>query len=133
MATVPNWIAKAIVFVPAPSHLDPGIFVPTASWRAAKTQVIVTLDVPERTEVRFYLDGLREVGHHGRELLDPSDPKVMHRMVSAKSRRSVNDLQTAVALARLDQSRGNAEELVTKISAIQRAATKALADLADLL
>lgn len=132
MPTVPNWIPRAVVYIAAPGT-NPGTFVDTSGWRATRTQVIVTLDTPERTEVRFYLDGLRAVGRRGFELLDPSDPKVERRMVSIKMRHALDDLETTMALARLSHSRGNAEELVTKISAIQRAATKALAALSDLL
>lgn len=130
MPTVPNWIAKAVVIT-----RDRGsdrVAYPVKSWRATKTQVIVTIDAPNRAEARFYLDGLVGVGaDRGAELVDPEVAK--DRLARIRSNQAVSDLETAMVLARLDRVRSDPEALVTEIGKIQRAATKALAALADVL
>jgi hypothetical protein len=139
MATVPNWIAKAVIY----ESLDYGRrarVIPTTGWRATKTQVIVTYDGPRGpSERRFRLADLREV--HSRTawdsnlavLADPSEDRVMQARVEMTRSSAVATLKSVIADTRLDASAMDAEALVVAIGRIQRAATKALADLADLL
>ena len=134
MATVPNWIGHALVIRPSGSSLRPDEAVRVASWRATKTQVVVTLDNPGRSKVRFYLDGLRGVGEHRRhELHDAQSPATMRRVASLAYRDAVRELETVMALTRLDRIRSDPEALATEVGKLRDAATKALAALADVL
>lgn len=127
MPTVPNWIGHSVVIR---NHNAYSV----RSYRPTKTQVVVTLDTPNRTEVRFYLDGLVGVGgDRGAQLLDAADPDVIKRVVLVRSKRAVAELETVMALARIDRVRSDPEALVTEISRIRDAATAALASLAEVL
>lgn len=134
MATVPNWISHALVIRPSGSRDRPDEAVRTVSWRATKTQVVVTLDNPNRSEVRFYLDGLRGVGKHRNfELLDAHSPATLRRVAFLAYRDAVRELETVMALTRLDRIRSDPEALATEIGKLRDAATKALAAIADVL
>lgn len=135
MPTVPPWISHAIVVIPSRSRTSPDDACPIKDWRATKTQVVVTLDNPNRSEMRFYLDGLRAVGaRYGEpELLDADAPETVRRVARIRSARAIADLETAMALNVIAHNRNDPEALVTEIGRIQRAATEALARLADLL
>ena len=132
MATVPNWIGHAVVILP---NGTANTAVPVRSWRPTKTQVVVTLDDAKRTEMRFYLDGLKLVGPgwSRTHLLDANDPATKHRVARIRAAEAVADLEREMALASLSDSRGDHEELAVKVGRIQRAATRALAALADVL
>jgi hypothetical protein len=139
MATVPNWIAKAVIY----ESLDHGRrarVIPTTGWRATKTQVIVTYDGPRGpSERRFRLDNLREVRSQNAwhsnlaSLADPSEDRVMQARAEMTRASAVATLKGVIADTRLDASAMDAEALVVAIGRIQRAATKALADLAEVL
>lgn len=134
MPTVPNWIGHAIVIVPSGSYLRPDEAIPVKSWRATNTQVVVTLDDAKRTEMRFYLDGLRGVGpNRGAELLDADHSATKRRAARIRAAVAIYALESEMALARLGDSRSDNEALAVKVGRIQRAATKALAALADVL
>jgi hypothetical protein len=139
MATVPNWIAKAVIY----ESLDYGRrarVIPTTGWRATKTQVIVTYDGPRGpSERRFRLADLREVrsqnAWHGNlaSLADPSEDRVVEARAEMVRSSAVATLKKVIEDTRLDASAMDAEALVLAIGRIQRAATKALAALADVL
>jgi hypothetical protein len=134
MPTVPNWIGHSVVILPSRNSLRADRAYRVTSWRATKTQVVVTLDTPNRTEARFYLDGLVGVGgDRGAALLDATDPVTVKRGALINSRRAVAELETVMALARLDRIRSDPEALATEIGRIRDAATAALASLAEVL
>lgn len=134
MPTVPNWIGHALVIVPSRSMLRPDEAVRVAAWRATKTQVIVTLDNPSRSEVRFYLDGLVGVGSQkGHELLDAQSGTNVKRVAALRYKHAVGKLETVMALTRIDRIRADPEALVTEIGKLRDAATEALAALAEVL
>lgn len=130
MATVPPWIGHAIVIVP---NGTANTAVPVKSWRATKTQVVVELDDAKCTEMRFYLADLLPVGRSRAKLMDANDPAAKHRVARIRAAEAVADLKNEMATVRLDRSRGDHEELAVKVGRIQRAATKALAAIADVL
>lgn len=134
MATVPNWIAKGYVFVPGFTQHSDAVY-PVNHWRATRTQVVVQVD-GLNGEFRFYLDTLKEAGHSGtwdrKSLAAPDDSEVVKTLPEMTKRTAVADLKKALTEP-LDASAMDAEALVVAIGRIQRAATKALADLADLL
>jgi hypothetical protein len=134
MATVPNWIGHALVIRPSSSSLRPDEAVRVASWRATKTQVVVTLDNPGRSEIRFYLDGLCGVGtDRSCELLDAHSPATLRRVAFLAYRGAVSELETVMAITRLDRIRSNPEALAVEIGKLRDAATNALAAIADVL
>lgn len=134
MPSVPNWIGHAVVILPNYSSPRPDEAVPVKSWRATKTQVVVTLDNPHRTEMRFYLDCLHGVGaDRGAELRDATDPVTVRRVAHIRAAEAIGVLQTTMALARLDDYRGAFAESAERIRAIHDAATAALAALAEVL
>lgn len=128
MPTVPNWIAKAIV-------TDPQRLVsyPITSWRATKTQVVVSTATQQ--EIRFRLDGLTEVGKDRYnpsryELVAPDDARL-----AAAQRRAVLDnarvkVMWTVEKVRLQDSRVEIDELLTKLETIRQAVVRAQASLA---
>jgi hypothetical protein len=129
MATVPNWIAKGYVYQDYPR-----MAYRITEWRATRTQVIVHVD-GLRHELRFSLDDLRRIGggaSSNMRILPPDDRRVVDAIHQATTRAVVDDLRAAMD-ERLDASVMDAEALVVAIGRIQRAATKALADLAGLL
>ena len=136
MTTVPNWIAKGYAYDNSPR--GDSTAYPIKTWRATNTQVVVTLD-GLNGEFRFYLDDLRYVGRTRNEtrwsmtLLPPDDDRVRKALDRRALRTAVNDLRGVIADTRLDPSSMDAEALLTAIGRIQRAATKAMADLAEVL
>lgn len=139
MATVPNWIAKAVIYE-SRDYGRTATVTDILSWRATKTQVIVTVQTPAgRSERRFRLDGLAEVGV-GRgawdsrfaKLMDSDDEKVIKARADQRVRATIGTLRRALD-ERLDLSSMDDEALTLAIGRIQRAATKALAEMADLL
>jgi hypothetical protein len=131
MTAVPNWIAKGYVYV-RPRGLGPGRVYPITSWRATTTQVIVTAE-GMRGEARFRLDRLREVGQRDNPLtlVAPTDERVAEVQRAITVNNAVGTLKAAMD-ERIQADMG-VEELVLTIGRVQRAATKALAGLADLL
>lgn len=133
MPTVPNWIGHSIVILPSGSLIRPDEAIPVKSWRATRTQVIVTLDNPRRTEVRFHLDGMVGVaGDRGADLLDAEAETTKRRVEVIRYREAFADFRTTVNLTRLDGDR-DYEDAAARITAIRDAATKALGALAPLL
>jgi hypothetical protein len=132
MASVPNWITSAVVYGSTGASVD---VQPVLSYRATKTQVIVTVQGSRgRVELRFRLKSLREVGsgdYSPRRLLPSDDPRVVGASRRMKMDRARSDAHVAVVLARLQDSTADLDLLVTKLSAIRDAATKALAALAE--
>lgn len=137
MATVPNWIAKAVI------HESLGYgrwadIIDTISWRPTKTQVVVTVQTARgQAERRFRLSDLREVGGSPwastrATLMDPDDPKVATALRERQIRRAVDRVKVARDV-RLDASAMSVEELAAAVDRIQRAATKSLAELGELL
>lgn len=134
MTTVPNWIAKGYAYRPC---ADGGAFVyPIRSWRATRTQVVVELS-DLAGEYRFRLDDLRYA--YTRQLwrdmvlVPPGDERLRGMPGSRVERAAARDLTKVIDSTPLDPSTMNAEALVIAIGRIQRAATKALADLAEVL
>jgi hypothetical protein len=66
-------------------------------------------------------------------LVAPDDGRVTSAKEERVCARAVDDLRSAIDSNRLDASAMDAEALVVAIGRIQRAATKALADLAGVL
>jgi len=132
--TVPNWIAKAVVYVPG--YTGGGAIQPTTDWRATKTQVIVTVGGRDR---RFYLDTLTEVGSgnrhstHATRLLPADAPEVLAAIRDAQVRAARNAVFLAVEKARLQDSKKGAEETLRALDSIIAAATKAMASLTEVL
>jgi hypothetical protein len=126
MATVPNWIGHALVIRPSSSSLRPDEAVRVASWRATKTQVVVTLDNPGRSEIRVGTD-------RSCELLDAHSPATLRRVAFLAYRGAVSELETVMAITRLDRIRSNPEALAVEIGKLRDAATNALAAIADVL
>jgi hypothetical protein len=126
MATVPNWIAKGYAYQDYPQKV-----YRITGWRATPTQVVVHVE-GLRHELRFSLDDHRRIGggaSSNMRILPPDDRRVVDAIRQATTRAVVNDLRDAMG-ERLDASAMDAEALVVAIGRIQRAATKALADLA---
>jgi hypothetical protein len=120
MATVPNWIAKGYAYNPRYGMRGAQVYK-ILSWRATRTQVVVELE-GLIGEYRFRLDDL---------VYAYRQDERRRRMVLVA--RAVDDLRSAIDSNRLDASAMDAEALVVAIGRIQRAATKALADLAGVL
>lgn len=136
MPTVPNWIAKGYVYSPAYGMRDAQLYK-VAGWRATTTQVVVVLEgLPG--EFRFRLDDHRYAirSHEGFRrmvLIAPDDARVGAVKTQSICDRVVADLRAAIDENRIDASAMDAEALVVAIGRIQRAATKAMADLAEVL
>jgi hypothetical protein len=129
MATVPNWIAKGYVYQDYPRKV-----YRITEWRATPTQAVVHVE-GLRHELRFSLDDHRRIGggaSSDMRLLPPDDRRVVDAVRLSVSRTAIDLLQVAME-ERLDCSAMTVEELVLAIGRIQRAATNALASLADLL
>jgi hypothetical protein len=127
--TVPNWIARGYVYQDYPR-----MAYRITEWRATPTQAVVHVE-GLRHELRFSLDDHRRIGggaSSNMRLLPPDDRRVADAVRLSVSRNAVDDLKAAMG-ERLDASAMDAEELVLAIGRIQRAATKALADLAGLI
>jgi hypothetical protein len=125
MPSVPNWIAKGCVY----SLLDSRSW-PIRSWRATTTQVVVTAE-GLRGELRFSLETLHRVGGHtpadrGMRLVAPDAAWI------TGTHAVIGDLRIAME-ERLDPSAMDAGELLAAVDRIQQAATKAIAQLGDLL
>lgn len=135
-ATVPNWIAKGYAYQPSYGTSPDKVYAVTG-WRATQTQVVVTLE-GITGERRFSLDDLREIRRRessrpgAMRLVSPADPRVREAQQEATVRAAVSALKTAMS-ARLDSSSMSVEELMTTIDGIRMAATKAMADMGDLL
>lgn len=135
MPAVPNWIGKAYA---VSGYGRNRRAYPVTSWRATKTQAVVALDINGRpVEYRFRLDDLREVGrgYDGMRLVAPDSDEATEALRLAKIRAARNLLDDAVEKHAAFMRQGNydVESVVASISNVQRAATKAMADLADLL
>lgn len=129
MATVPNWIAKGYAYQDYPRKA-----YRITEWRATPTQVVVHVE-GLRHELRFSLDDHRRIGGGASSrmrILPPDDRRVVDAIRQATTSAVVSDLRDAMD-ERLDASAMDAEALVVAIGRIQRAATKALADLAEVL
>jgi len=135
MSTVPNWIPRAWVLLPSSSRLRPDEIVRTLSWRATHTQVVVRLDNPKQTAMRFWLDGLRPLGNenHGAKLLDGDDPETQAMIARIRADEAVADFETALNTTRMDRVRGDREAQARLIGQVRDAATAALAALEPLL
>lgn len=136
MATVPNWIAKGFAYNPRHGMRDAQVY-PIKSWRATRTQVVVELE-GLAGEHRFRLGDLvyayrASESYRRMMLVSPGDGRVASAKEEQTCARAVDDLRSAIDTNRLDASAMDAEALVVAIGRIQRAATKALADLTDLL
>lgn len=132
MPTVPNWIAKGYAY-----DLRSAQVYKILSWRATTTQVVVTLDgLPG--EHRFRLDNRTYTNRRMETfrrmvLIAPDDGRVASAKEEQTCARAVDDLRAVIDQTRLDASAMDAEALVVAIGRIQRAATKAMADLAEVL
>jgi hypothetical protein len=135
MPTVPNWIPRAWVLLPSRGTSRPDEIVRTVSWRPTPTQVVVTLDNPKRTELRFWLDGLRPVGHENRraELLDGDAPETQAMVARIRAEEAVADFETVLNVTRMDHVRDDREAQARLIGQVRDAATAALAALEPLL
>jgi hypothetical protein len=127
MATVPNWIAKAVI-------LYSNAAVPITEWRATRTQVVVRTS-PTGPERRFSLDRLREVGKGwgAPVLAAPDDPRVVAIREQKIVNAALGDVLAEVERHRLQDSGQAPEDAVRKLTAIRDAATKALAELSEVL
>ncbi len=137
MATVPNWIAKAVVLWPAYGR-GRAEFKPIApGWRATNTQVVVRTS-PNGPEMRFYLDTLTRVGDSKRSIfavrLAPPDAPEVQR---AQRQKIVSDAQghvlSVIDQQRLQDSTDDPAALATKLLALKTATDEALASLAEVL
>jgi predicted alpha-1,6-mannanase (GH76 family) len=136
MPTVPNWIAKAVIYE-SRDHGSRADITPVLWWRATATQVVVECKRRgERVERRFRLDDLREVGrgrYGAAELHSADDERVVRALAQNRKHDAVSTLNGVIDDTRLDASSMDAEQIVLAIDKIQRAATKALADLGEVL
>lgn len=137
MPTVPNWIAKAVVYQSRDRGLRSEV-LDILSWRPTRTQVVVTVQTARgHTERRFRLAGLTEIVG-GRSsalpasLIPRDDPRVLKARRSQQVRTTIDDLRAALLDEQLDPSM-DVEELLAAADRIQRAATKAVAELGELL
>lgn len=134
MATVPPWIGHSVVILPSRGISRSELAFDVVYWRATNTQVVVQIDDGKRTEVRFYLDGLRGVGPDRRaELLDDADPDTVRRIHASRCRQAVDAFETAIHTIRVDRIRSDPEALVVEIGKVRDAASAALAALAEVL
>lgn len=137
MPTVPNWIAKAVIYTPGYGTTN-GSVTPILSWRATNTQVVVeVMRRGVRVERRFRLDKLTEVGqsssHHLPRLMPPDASEVLavqERVVVNQARSMVLN---EVATQRLVDSSASADAVLTKLLAVQDAVNKAIASLGPVL
>lgn len=133
MATVPNWIAKAVIVDPQRSEVHP-----ITEWRATKTQVIVRT-APTGPEHRFYLDSLTLVGGPKSfpetrvHLAAPDDPKITEIRARHAVNRARGDVAATVDRVRLWDGGMSIEEAAKAIHDIRCAAVCALAELAEFL
>lgn len=135
MATVPNWIAKAVIV--HPGRYGEASLTGTRDWRATKTQAVVTDEYGR--ERRFYLDTLTEVGGTRSvpelcvHLAPPDDPVVItSKRASAVSKAGAMVLDE-VERQRLQDHADDAGVMVQKLTAVRDAANAALAGLVDYL
>lgn len=136
MATVPSWIAKGYAYIPATADAVAHV-IPVTHWRATPTQVVVEL-AGRVGEYRFRLGDLqyayrRDFYRNHMILIAPDDDRVRTAPGTRILRAAVNDLLKVIGSTHLDPSSMDAEALLTAIGRIQRAATKAMADLAEVL
>lgn len=136
LPTVPPWIAKAVIHEEYDGYDRRHTMIETTGWRAAKTQVIVTVAGPRGpVERRFRLSDLTEVGGRRGDSVatlvsaDSDEAASVRRSMAV---RHALELARNAKAERLDSSM-DAEALVLAVGRMQRAATKALAVLADLL
>jgi hypothetical protein len=140
MATVPNWIANAVIY----ESLDYGRrirVIPTTGWRATKTQVIVTYDGPRGpSERRFRLEDLGEVGRRQgawwhsdlATLADPSEDRVVKAQAAMLRESVVGNLKSIIDKTELDASEMDAEALAVAIDRIHSACSVAIIELGEL-
>lgn len=133
MATVPNWIAKG--YAVSGYGRNRRAYAIT-SWRATQTQVIVSLD-GLNGECRFRLDDLTQTPRRldSMRLVAPDDESLSELRRLALTRRVRRELDDAIDdhLTFMRTGDYEPERVIASISNVQRAATKAMADLADLL
>lgn len=131
MPTVPNWIAKGYA-LDKTDFRRPRVYR-IIRWRATDTQVVVELD-GRIGEFRFRLDNLKGTGRFRvMTLVAPDSPETKAAFNDAVRRQAIDDLRTAIEENPLHNLDADMEALIITIGRIQRAATKAMADLADLL
>lgn len=131
MATVPNWIAKGYA-LDRTDFRRPRAYKVTR-WRATPTQVVVELE-GRNGEYRFRLDDLRGTGRvRAMTLVAPDGPETKAAFNDTVKQRVIADLRNAIDDNPLNDTDADVEDLVLTIGRIQRAATKAMAKLADLL
>lgn len=135
MPAVPNWIPRAWVLLPSGSSLRPDEIVRTLSWRPTPTQVVVTLDNPKRTVMRFWLHRLQPVGRENRgvKLLDGAAPETQAMIARIRADEAVAALDMVLAGTRMHKADGDREAQVRLISQVRDAAAAALAALEPLL
>jgi len=138
MPTVPNWIPRAVVYVPG-YGTTPARAYPITDWRATRTQVVVTYKARGREiEGRFRLADLRGVSDRDRHtyLLAPDDPRVIEARRAAKLESVLANLTTTALADRPGTPASpdrDAEAIARYATALRDAATKALAELEPLL
>jgi hypothetical protein len=137
MTSVPNWIAKAVIFRPTRSEFAE--ITATTGWRATRTQVIVTVDGPRGpVERRFRLDSLTEVGYPRYDRTAPQlkAPDALP-VVEALKADVVYNARVTVLMAldglRLQDSGQSAEVVAAKLAKLADAVNKALAEIGTVL
>jgi hypothetical protein len=133
MPTVPNWIAKAYVYSAHPLSA-----LPIKSWRATKTQVVVTYvdEYGVTRETRFRLADLTEIGREGRwssrlRLCAPDDEQVLRALPQQAISKGVDLIRKASA--DLQTWGMTPEQGAERFARIRDAAAEALAGLAEYL
>lgn len=128
--SVPPWIPRAMILV---SRHGPGFdLTATTSWRATRTQVVVTDD--RGIERRFRLTDLGEIGavNYPAWLVSPDDPRVLAAARDRAIEHATASVLVAVNKQRLQDGTQTLDQAITKLEAVRMAATEALASLADL-
>lgn len=137
MPGVPNWIPRAVIYVPR--YSGPGEITPIMGYRATRTQVIVTAPgLRGPVERRFRLSDLTEVGdkHYGSRrtrLASPDEPEVRADMRQPVVDKALASVLTAVNAERLQDGGQTADEATRKLLAVQSACAAALALLSEVL
>lgn len=136
MPTVPNWIAKAVIYE-SRDYGRSAVVIPITGYRATKTQVVVTCaGARGPVERRFRLDKLTELGGgtwspHMARLL-PADSEKVIAAQRSMVREGAIETARRVADARLNSSM-SAEQAASTISKMRDELTRALAALEPLL
>ena len=136
MPSVPNWIAKAVIYTPG--YASEGTVMPIRGWRATQTQVIVSVVGPRGpVERRFKLDGLTEIGGSDRyrraRLIDPDSPEAITARRAQAIQRARAHILTAIDKQRLQDSSDDAEAMIKKMFALRVAVDEAIAQVGEVL